>query len=256
MNRPSPILTRLRLQQEKTYKSFAVLVDPDKVTEPQLDYIIELGLRYAIDYFLVGGSLITGQGLSAVITKLTTQKDIPVIIFPGNNSHIDHRADGILLLSLISGRNPDLLIGQHIMAAPILKNSPLEVMATGYMLIDGGRQTTVSYISNTTPIPRNKPEIAACTAMAGEMLGLKLIYIDTGSGAEEHAPAAMIKSIRKHIDIPLVAGGGIRTAEQAKTVWQAGADLIVMGNSLETNPDLMQQIAQQRDELNKKQQLF
>lgn len=212
---------------------------------------MKLGLRYAIDFFFVGGSLITGHGLSAVVAKLTSQPDIPVVIFPGNNAHIDHRADGILLLSLISGRNPDLLIGQHILAAPILKHSPLEVVPTGYMLIDGGRQTTVSYISNTTPIPRNKPEIAACTAMAGEMLGLQLIYIDTGSGADEHAPEAMIKSIRKNIDIPLVVGGGIRTAQQAKAVWQAGADLIVMGNSLETNPDLMQEVANQRNQINK-----
>ncbi|TAG57186.1 MAG: geranylgeranylglyceryl/heptaprenylglyceryl phosphate synthase, partial [Runella slithyformis] len=163
---------------------------------------------------------------------------------PGSSLHIEPTADAILLLSLISGRNPELLIGQHVIAAPILKRSGLEVLPTGYMLVESGRSTTVSYISNTTPIPHDKPSVAACTAMAGEMLGLQLMYLDAGSGAQKPVSAAMIAAVRQAVDTPIVVGGGINSIDKAYAALEAGADVIVVGNGIEENPDLLPEIAQ------------
>src|SRR5690606_37228031 len=138
---------------------------------------------------------------------------IPVIIFPGSANQICDSADGILLLSLISGRNPEFLIGAHVTAAARLRVSGIEILPTAYMLIDGGAATTVSYISNTLPLPADKPDIAACTAMAGEMLGLRLIHMDAGSGAKNPVPNAIIRAVREAVDLPIIVGGGIRTAD-------------------------------------------
>jgi putative glycerol-1-phosphate prenyltransferase len=164
---------------------------------------------------------------------------LPVILFPGSSVHIDPSADAILFLSLISGRNPELLIGQHVVAAPVLKNNRLEVLPTGYMLINSGKTSSVAYMSNTTPIPEDKYSLAACTAMAGEMLGLKLIYLDAGSGAEREISARMINAVRKAVDVPLIVGGGLDTPQKAQNALQAGADILVIGNSLEKDPDLL-----------------
>ena len=167
---------------------------------------------------------------------------IPVVLFPGNSSHIVNEADGILLLSLISGRNADGLIGQHVVSAPTLKSSGLEIIPTGYMLIDSGKPTSASYISNTTPIPYSKDEIAVCTAMAGEMLGLKYIFMDGGSGAEQPISVSMIKKVKESIDIPLLIGGGIRNGAQAKSALKAGADIIVVGTAIENNKSILKEI--------------
>jgi putative glycerol-1-phosphate prenyltransferase len=155
------------------------------------------------------------------------------------------------LLSLISGRNPEYLIGQHVTAAPILKKSKLEILPTGYMLIDCGKQTTVSYISNTTPIPYDKPSVAVCTAMAGEMLGLKLLYVDGGSGAQMPVSAQMIAAIRKSVDIPIIVGGGISSPKKAAEALTAGADLIVIGNVIEKDPNLLIEVSEQINAMNK-----
>jgi putative glycerol-1-phosphate prenyltransferase len=168
---------------------------------------------------------------------------IPVVLFPGSPDQITPKADALLYLSLISGRNPELLIGQHVVSAPFVKQSGLEIIPVGYMLIDGGSPTTVSYISNTHPIPSNKKDIALCTAMAGEMLGLKLIYMDAGSGAKTPISTEMIQYVSKHIKIPLVIGGGITSAEKAKENCMAGADIIVVGNAVEKDPSLIEAIA-------------
>jgi putative glycerol-1-phosphate prenyltransferase len=160
-------------------------------------------------------------------------------------------ADAILFLSLISGRNPDFLIGQHVISAPILKKSSLEILPTGYILVDSGKQTTVSYMSNTTPIPHDKPEIAACTAMAGEMLGLKLMYLDAGSGAQRAISPKMISIVRKSVDVPLIVGGGIRSANEAYEAMLAGADTIVIGNGIEKNPALLAEVSEKIDDFNK-----
>jgi phosphoglycerol geranylgeranyltransferase len=235
------------------YKSFAVLIDPDKVENNQsLQKLINLSIESKVDYFFAGGSLITSNNLNQVINTIKQSCNIPVILFPGNNMHIDTTADAILFLSLISGRNPELLIGQHVVAAPILKRSPLEILPTGYMLIHSGNQTSASYMSNTTPIPHDKYAIAACTAMAGEMLGLKLIYMDAGSGAQFPILPKMISMVRKSVALPLIVGGGIDNSYKAMEAIQAGADVIVIGNAIEQNPDLITEVAEKIDLYNKK----
>jgi putative glycerol-1-phosphate prenyltransferase len=225
-------------------KGFAVLIDPDKVTPESLIRTIDLSLKASTDYFFIGGSLLVNDTLNECIDVIKSCCDIPVIIFPGSMMQIQSKADAILLLSLISGRNPELLIGQHVLAAPALKASALEVIATGYILVDGGIATTVSYVSNTLPIPHHKDEIAMCTAIAGEMLGLKMLYLDAGSGAERPLSESMVTMVATNTDIPLIVGGGIRTPEKAITLCKAGADIIVAGNAIESNPSLILSLAQ------------
>src|SRR5882724_6595288 len=225
-------------------KSIAVLVDPDKAEDPsKLKQLIHLANENIVDFFFVGGSLVTTSNLSEVVRTVKENVNIPVVLFPGSSLQIDPAADAILFLSLISGRNPDLLIGQHVQAAPILKNNRMEVLPTGYMLISSGRTSSVAYISNTTPIPEDKYSLAASTALAGEMLGLKLIYLDAGSGAEREVSKKMISAVRKAVDVPLIVGGGINSPQKALHALEAGADLIVIGNALEKDPELLTEIS-------------
>jgi|SRR6478609_719588 len=239
------LLNVLKESHQLGKKSIAVLVDPDKIEEPgQLTQLINLANENCVDYFFVGGSLITTTNLSTIVSHIKKEVNIPVILFPGSSLQIDPEADAILFLSLISGRNPDLLIGQHVVAAPILKNNRIEVLPTGYILINSGKPTSVAYISNTTPIPDDKYSLAACTALAGEMLGLQLIYLDAGSGAEKEINAKMISTVRKAVDTPLIVGGGINTSQKALTALQAGADMIVIGNALEKRPELLIEISE------------
>ncbi|MBS1951966.1 MAG: Phosphoglycerol geranylgeranyltransferase [Cytophagales bacterium] len=238
------ILESLQAGSKQGKKSIAVLIDPDKIDNvSKLDPLLRLASENCVDYIFTGGSLVTTSNLSEVVNYIKENVTIPVVLFPGSVMQIDSSADAILFLSLISGRNPDLLIGQHVIAAPILKNTQLEILPTGYMLINSGKTTSVAYISNTTPIPEDKYSLAACTALAGEMLGLKLIYLDAGSGAEREVNAKMIATVRKSIDVPLIVGGGINTAQKAVRVLEAGADLIVIGNALEKSPDLLIEIS-------------
>jgi phosphoglycerol geranylgeranyltransferase len=224
-------------------KHFAVLLDPDNLTEASCLNLLSLSKTYQVDFFFVGGSLITSANQAAIIKLIKANSDIPVILFPSNSLHIDKQADGILLLSLISGRNPELLIGQHVIAAPVLKDSNLNIYPTGYMLVDTGKQTTASYMSGTTPIPHDKPAIAACTALAGEMLGLKYIYMDGGSGAMKPISSEMICAVRKSVELPIIVGGGVDTAEKAEAVLKAGADVIVVGNHIEKNPGFLAEVS-------------
>ncbi|NOT75031.1 MAG: geranylgeranylglyceryl/heptaprenylglyceryl phosphate synthase [Cyclobacteriaceae bacterium] len=238
------ILEILQQRHRLGKKSIAVLVDPDKADDPaKLKHLIHLANENCVDFFFVGGSLVTTPYLSDVIQSIKETVNIPVILFPGSSLQIDPSADAILFLSLISGRNPDLLIGQHVQAAPILKNNRMEVLPTGYMLISSGRTTSVAYISNTTPIPEDKYSLAACTALAGEMLGLQLIYLDAGSGAEREISPRMISAVRKSIEVPMIVGGGITTPQKAIAALEAGADMIVIGNALEKSPDLLSEIS-------------
>lgn len=222
----------------------AVLIDPDKVDQSELKHLVALAVLAKVDFIFVGGSLIVNNQLDACLSAIKAQCDIPLVLFPGDSYQLSYRADGILFLSLISGRNPELLIGKHVITAPYLKLSPLEVIPTGYMLIDGGVSTTVAYISNTSPIPADKEDIAASTAMAGEMLGLRCIFMDAGSGAKYPVPERMIAAVRASVQIPLIVGGGIRTVEQAHRNVLAGADIIVVGNAFEQDPTLMVSMAQ------------
>lgn len=221
-------------------KQFAVLVDPDKFESSKAIEISETG---GVDFIFVGGSILTNGNFEECINSLKKQTKIPVIIFPGNNLQISKNADGILLLSLISGRNPELLIGKQVIAAPILKSSNLDILPTGYILIDGGKSTAVSYMSNTNPIPFDKDDIAMCTAMAGEMLGMKLIYMDAGSGALNTISEKMIKKVSSNISTPLIIGGGINTPQKAVLACKAGADIIVVGNAIEKDSSLIKKIA-------------
>lgn len=217
-------------------KKIALLIDPDKFKSTQG---LENGIAAGVDYIFVGGSLLAKGSLQRCVEIIKKTTDIPLVLFPGSPDQIDPHADGILFLSLISGRNSDNLIGKHVVSAPVLKKTSLEIIPTGYMLIDGGCITSAAYMSNTMPIPGNKTDIAVCTAMAGEMLGLKLIYLDAGSGALNHVPATMIKQVKKNINIPLIAGGGIRRPEHAYDLCSAGADTIVIGTIAEQSPEII-----------------
>ena len=240
----------LQQAKDQNKKKFVVLIDPDKVKLGQMDKIIDLASQARVDYFFIGGSLIVNNMLDHCLQHIKEACEIPMILFPGNSFQLSYKADAILFLSLISGRNADLLIGNHVLAAPYLKMSPLQILPTGYMLIDGGVPTTVSYISNTQPVPSNKDDVALCTALAGEMLGLKLIYMDAGSGAKNPVSTSMVDLVSNALKIPLIVGGGIRTPEQAREKAAAGADVIVVGNAIEKSPELLLEMADAIHSLN------
>jgi phosphoglycerol geranylgeranyltransferase len=237
-----PIYQSLLEKKKSLQKSFAVLIDPDKVNSQKIDELTHLALDASVDYLLVGGSLVISNHLDEVVQRIKKNCTIPVILFPGTPSQVSKYADALLYLSLISGRNPELLIGQHVISAPFVKKSGLEIISTGYMVIDGGAPTTVSYISNAIPIPADKNEIALCTAMAAEMLGMKLIYMDAGSGAKRAISEEMISAVSKQIEIPLIIGGGIKDPEKAYLNCKSGADLIVIGNAIEKNSSLIKEM--------------
>jgi len=234
------LLVSRKIEQKK---SFAVLIDPDKVNNSSIDDLIDISIEANVDYFFVGGSLVVSDNLDECVKKIKRKCKIPVILFPGSPSQITKYADALLYLSLISGRNPELLIGQHVISAPFVKKSGLEIISTGYMVIDGGAPTTVSYISNANPLPADKNEIAMCTAMAGEMLGMKLIYMDAGSGAKNPISEMMIQKVSSCIDVPLIVGGGITTPEKAYLNCKSGADIIVIGNAIEKDQRIIKEIA-------------
>ena len=224
-------------------KSFAVLIDPDKVNDQSMAKLIELSVSSKVDYFFVGGSLVVSNYLDQCLQLIRKSCSIPTVLFPGSPSQVSKYADALLYLSLISGRNAELLIGQHVVSAPMVKKSGLEVMSTGYMVVDGGAPTTVSYISNSSPLPSDKSEIAVCTARAGEMLGMKLIYMDAGSGAKNPISETMISKVAQSIAVPLIVGGGIVDPEKAYLNCKAGADIIVVGNAIEKDSSLIREMA-------------
>ena len=230
--------------QDKNRKKLAVLIDPDKPTDAQIMSIVEKAKTADVDFFFVGGSLLVTDSLDHCIKLIKANCDIPVLIFPGNSLQISKYCDGFLLLSLISGRNPEMLIGRHVIAAPYLKLYGNEIIPTGYMLIDSGKATSVTYMSDTTPIPHDKDDIAMCTAIAGEMLGLKLIYLEAGSGALMPVSTSMISKVSQMIKIPLIVGGGIKTPEMAAEAVKAGADVIVIGTAFEKEPELLKKFAE------------
>lgn len=217
----------------KKEKIWCVLIDPDKLHFDDVDNLISLINKSSCDFILVGGSLINHEKFSEYAKLITNVSTKPVIIFPGDNQQITDYADGLFLLSLISGRNSDLLIGQHVKSAFKIKATNLEILPCGYMLIEGENLTSAIYISESLPIPKDKFDIAAATALAGEQLGLQFIYLDKGSGAKFTVQNEMIKSVNKVISIPLIVGGGINSQEDLENVWNAGADIAVIGTSVE-----------------------
>ena len=243
MSSPPNLLSGLVAAKAAGRKRLAVLVDPDKLRTHRLDEVVERSVAAGVDYFFIGGSLIVNNQLDKVLTGVKERCGIPLVLFPGSSFQLSYRADGLLFLSLISGRNPELLIGNHVIAAPYLRVSPLEIMSCGYMLVDGGKATTVSYMSNTRPIPADKADVAMCTAVAGEMLGLKLMYLDAGSGARHPVPEELIAAVSSATEVPLIVGGGIRDPERARLDAEAGADVIVVGNAIERDPTLIGELA-------------
>lgn len=230
MKQVTEILYRLR---QRGQKGLAVLLDPDKAMPSAAAEGAAAAEAAGVDLLLLGGSLVSEGNIHELAPALKRACGLPVVLFPGNPNQITPEADALLFLSLISGRNAELLIGQHVTAAPLLRKTELEVIPTAYMLVDCGRFTTVQYISGTLPIPYDKPDIAVCTAMAGEYLGLKLLYVDGGSGAARPVSTEMVRALRAAVQLPLIIGGGIRHPEQAAALWEAGADLLVVGTALE-----------------------
>jgi len=222
----------------KKGKKISVLIDPDKHNDDSLLKIIDQSENAGIDFFLIGGSLLHCP-IDETIKKIKLKTEIPLVLFPGNLLQLTNKVDAMLLLSLISGRNSELLIGNHVIAAPLIKKYNIQTISTGYILIGTGKTTSVEYMSGTTAIPKNKNEIAMATAMAGELLGLKLIYMDAGSGADNPIGNEMIRDVKNSITIPLIIGGGIKNEKQMDQVCQSGADIVVVGNVLETNSNLI-----------------
>ncbi len=242
----SDFLKQIYAKKNVQKRALAVLIDPDQALHTVLNTVQRCN-DYKVDFIFVGGSLVTAGVLSETLKLIKENYNGPVYIFPGNEFMIDEQADGILFLSLLSGRNPEYLIGKQVVAAPALANSALDVVPTAYLLIDGGKETSVSYISNTKPIPADKPDIVIATALAGKLMGMKCVYLDAGSGALRHVPIKMIHSLIKNIELPIIVGGGIRNAESATQLYKAGADILVIGNGAEENNALIGEIAEARN---------
>ncbi|MDQ1296738.1 MAG: Geranylgeranylglyceryl phosphate synthase [Bacteroidota bacterium] len=227
-------------------KCIALLLDPDKTRNESLRKILKIAEKCRTDFIMAGGSL-TFSSIDQMIGDVKKQCNIPVVLFPGNLLQLSQKADIIFLLSLISGRNSELLIGNHVIAAPFLRNVRHKLVSVGYILISCGSKTSVEYISQTEAIPSDKPDIVVATALAGEMLGLSLIYLEAGSGASNPVPISIIRSVRENITVPLVVGGGISNKKEVEKIFKAGADLIVLGNGCEKNPDLLTEACSVRD---------
>lgn len=237
------ILSDIKAKKETGQKGFAVLIDPEISDRKELSRLVTLAVDAQVDYFFVGGSTVNYDEMDKVLSFLESVDDIPVIIFPGNTSQLNNKADGLLYLSLISGRNPELLIGKHVESVPFLRTSDLEVMPTGYILVDGGTRSSVAYISNTSPIPHDQVELCLATALAGQYLGMQLIYLEAGSGAKRPVSSDTINLVSQELQIPLIVGGGIKTPERAQASAEAGADIVVIGNILEKDPSLVKDLS-------------
>lgn len=239
----SRVLQHIRERKREGGTGLAVLLDPDDCEkDPQLDEKLAVLSKGGADLIFIGGSLVLGNELEALIQRVRKAVDVPLVLFPGSPLQLSDQADATLFLSLISGRNPELLIGQQVLAAPHLKRLGTEVIPTGYMLIDGGRPTTASYMSASSPIPRDKADIAMSTALAGEMLGMGCIYMDAGSGAEKPIPAEMIQQVSNNIQCPLIVGGGVASTEGFEEAGNAGADLVVIGSAFEKDPSFLEEL--------------
>ncbi len=216
---------------------FLLLIDPDKYDEPTLLKLVEDATAFGVAAILVGGSTMISNRLDEYIRHIKSVSPLPVIIFPGSVVQVSREADAILYLSLVSGRNPEYLIGHHVIAAPLIQQLELEPISTAYLLIESGRKTAVEFMSNSSPIPRHKPEIAAAHALAAEYLGMKLVYLEAGSGADYSVPEEMISLVSKTISVPLIVGGGLRTPEDVHRKVIAGANFVVVGNAFEHRHD-------------------
>ncbi len=225
--------------------AYLILLDPDKLVGDSINKFVGVCEKSGVDGFLVGSSLMLDGNFEVFVKKVKSITKLPVIIFPGAINQVTAAADAILFLSVVSGRNPEHLIGKHVISAPIIKQANLEAISTAYILIESGNSTTAQYMSSSLPIPRNKPEIAAATALAAEYLGMKLVYLEAGSGAHETVPNEMVKLVSEYCNIPIIVGGGIKSPNEARQKVKNGANIIVTGNFFENenNWDLIKQFA-------------
>ena len=231
------IYNQILKSKTNNQKLLAILLDPDKIDLNNAEVLIEKINQSPATHIFIGGSLVENNILDELIVKIKQNCNLPIVLFPGNPSQISDKADAILFLSLISGRNPDFLIEHQVKAAPILKKTQLEIISTGYILIESGTETAVERVSKTKPLDRNNPDLALATAQAGEMLGNKLIYLEAGSGAKQAVPLEMIKKVAQNIEIPLLVGGGIIDLQGIQKAYDSGADLVVIGTAFENDID-------------------
>lgn len=231
------IYNQILKSKNNNQKLLAILLDPDKIDLDKIEILIEKINQSPATHIFIGGSLVESNILDELIIKIKQSCDLPIVLFPGNPSQISDKADAILFLSLISGRNPDYLIEHQVKAVPILKQTDLEIISTGYILIESGRETAVERVSKTKPINRNNVEYAIQTAQAGEMLGHKLIYLEAGSGAKQAVPTEIIKLVSQNIEIPMIVGGGIVDLLGIQKAYDSGADLVVIGTAFENDID-------------------
>jgi phosphoglycerol geranylgeranyltransferase len=231
---------KIKYDLETGKKMLSVLIDPENYSDDKLEKVICNCNDFQVDFILIGGSLVSSRA-DELIIDLKKNVKIPVILFPGSLLQLSDKADAVLLLSLLSGRNPEYLIGNHVIAAPYLKKTGIETISTGYILVGSNNGTAVEYMSGTKAIPSSKSDIIVATAMAGEMIGVKLIYLEAGSGAETSISVDIVKSVKENISIPLMVGGGIKSPEYAGSLYKAGADIIIIGNVLEENPNLIKE---------------
>jgi phosphoglycerol geranylgeranyltransferase len=227
----------------KNNRKLAVLIDPGKQNDDSLTETIKIASKAKVDFILVGGSLVSGF-VGDVVNIIKQGTDIPVVLFPGNLMQLSDNADAILLLSLISGRNPDYLIGNQVLAAPYLKKCGIEIIPTGYILIGTQSASSVEYISNTKPVPADKTDLIVATAIAGELMGNKIIYLEAGSGSRHIIDINIIAQVKKNISVPLIVGGGIKTRDDIKDIFLAGADIIVVGSAVEEDPSVIKSFAE------------
>jgi len=232
------------------HKMLAILLDPDQCRNEHLTGILNILKTHKPDFIFVGGSHTTFS-TEILIEQIKQNTAIDIVLFPGDASQFSAKADALLYLSLISGRNPEYLIGQHVNSSLAIKESGIEVIPTAYILVEGGSTSSVEYMSTTKAIPRCKYNIALSTAMAGELLGLQIVYLEAGSGAELSVPDEMIKIIRNELSIPIIVGGGIKTLDSLQKAYDAGADLVVIGNAFETEPNKIQDFVEFVEKYNK-----
>jgi phosphoglycerol geranylgeranyltransferase len=233
------VYQKILSKKKKKEKMLAALLDPDSENLGNLKKKIQLIEKSKIDFILVGGSTSWNNNFESFTEKVKSMASKAVIIFPGSAEQISPSADAILFLSLISGKNPKYLIGEQIKAAPILKEMDIEVIPTGYILVDGGRKTTVEFVSGTNPISQDDVEKIKDTAYAAQLLGMKMVYLECGSGARYTVKDEIIKKVKEYIEIPLVVGGGIKDRKEIQSKHRAGADIVVVGNALEKDPTIL-----------------
>lgn len=223
-------------------KLLAILLDPDKLEVGLIKTLVSKISSSPATHIFVGGSIVANHQTEIIVKEIKRHTTLPLVLFPGDSNQITNAADGILFLSLLSGRNPEFLIEQHINAVPLLQKSNLEVIPTGYILINGGVKTAVQNVSKTTPIERENTKLAHHTALAGQYSGKQLIYLEAGSGAKLAVTTEMISGVSKSLDIPLIVGGGLRTNSQIQDTYNAGADIIVIGTAFEENNSFLENI--------------